>query len=160
MSLVVGQTLGSYRITGLLGEGGMGAVYRAHDTKLNRDVAIKVLLPAVARDPDRLARFKREAQTLAALNHSHIAQIYGLEERLDQSADSPSAESGPFLIMEFVDGETLADSLARTRPRGLPLDDALVIAKQIADALQIAHEQGVVHRDLKPANIKIRPDGT
>src|SRR5262249_47469757 len=140
---------GAYEIVSLLGEGGMGAVYRAHDPRLNRDIAIKVLLPDVANDPDRLARFRREAQVLAALNHTSIAQIYGLEESAD-------ARSTPFLAMEFVDGATLADRIATGRT---PIDDALPIARQIAEALRIAHEQNIIHRDLKPANIKVRRDG-
>ena len=125
----------------------MGEVYRARDTKLNRDVAIKVLLPAVANDPDRLARFSREAQVLASLNHPHIAQIYGLEDAGGLRA----------LVMELVEGPTLADRIARG---AIPLDEALAIAKQIAEALEAAHEQGIIHRDLKPANIKVREDGT
>ena len=125
----------------------MGEVYRARDSKLNRDVAIKVLLPAVANDPDRLARFSREAQVLASLNHSNIAAIYGLEDAGDVRA----------LVMELVEGPTLADRIARGP---MPIDEALPIARQIADALETAHEQGIVHRDLKPANIKVRDDGT
>src|SRR5437870_2763225 len=125
----------------------MGEVYRAHDTKLNRDVAIQVLLPAVANDPERLARFSREAQLLASLNHPHIAHIHGLEESSGVRA----------LVMELVDGPTLADRIAQGP---IPLAEALVIAKQVADALEAAHEQGIVHRDLKPANIKVREDGT
>ena len=124
----------------------MGEVYRARDTKLNRDVAIKVLLPAVANDPDRLGRFSREAQVLASLNHPNIAQIHGLEE-----SDGTRA-----LVMELVDGPTLAERIARGP---IPIDDALPIARQIAAALEAAHEQGIIHRDLKPANIKLRPDG-
>src|SRR5882757_7353205 len=136
-----------YRITSKLGEGGMGAVYRATDTKLHRDVAIKVLPPAFAADADRMARFQREAQVLASLNHPHIAAIYGLED-----ADGVKA-----LVMELVDGPTLADGIAQGP---IPVDEALPMAKQIADALEAAHEQGIIHRDLKPANIKVRPDGT
>src|SRR5262245_26329345 len=149
---MIGSTLGIYEIVSRLGEGGMGAVYRARDTKLNRDVALKVLLPDVANDPERLARFRREAQMLASLNHPNIAQIFGLEEG--------PAEAGPHdsaLVMELVDGPTLADRIARG---AIPVDEALPIAKQIADALEAAHEQGIVHRDLKPANIKVRNDGT
>jgi eukaryotic-like serine/threonine-protein kinase len=130
-----------------LGVGGMGEVYRARDTKLNRDVAIKVLLPAVASDPDRLARFSREAQVLASLNHPNIAHIHGLEEANGVTA----------LVLELVEGEDLAQRIARGP---VPLDEALPIAKQIADALEAAHQQGIVHRDLKPANIKQRPDGS
>src|SRR5204863_2553706 len=125
----------------------MGEVYRAHDSKLNRDVAIKVLIPAVASDPDRLARFSREAQVLAALNHPHIAHIHGLEEAGGVRA----------LVMELVEGEDLAERIARGP---IPLDEALPIARQIAEALEAAHEQGIIHRDLKPANIKVKPDGT
>ena len=142
-----GDRIGPYDILSALGAGGMGEVYRARDTKLNRDVAIKVLLPAVANDPDRLARFSREAQVLASLNHPNIAAIYGLEESGDIRA----------LVMELVEGPTLADRIAQG---AISLADSLPIAKQIADALEAAHEQGVVHRDLKPANIKVRDDGT
>src|SRR5437867_12440131 len=145
--LVTGSRLGCYEILSPLGVGGMGEVYRAHDTKLNRDVAIKVLLPAVANDPERLARFSREAQLLASLNHPHIAHIHGLEESSGVRA----------LVMELVDGPTLADRIAQGP---IPLAEALPIAKQIADALEAAHEQGIIHRDLKPANIKVREDGT
>src|SRR5262245_49874493 len=143
-SLASGAKLGSYQIVSLLGRGGMGEVYRARDTRLGRDVAIKILAPAFATDPDRLARFEREAQVLAALNHPHIGAIYGVE-------DFPAAKA---LILELVEGPTL------TEKRGLSLADALAIARQIADALEAAHEKGIVHRDLKPANVKIRPDGT
>ena len=147
MNLAAGQRLGPYEIVAPLGAGGMGEVYRAHDTKLNRDVAIKVLLPAVANDPDRLARFSREAQVLASLNHPNIAHIHGLEE-----ADGVTA-----LVLELVEGEDLAQRIARGV---IPLDEALPIARQIAAALEAAHEQGIIHRDLKPANVKVRPDGT
>jgi eukaryotic-like serine/threonine-protein kinase len=142
-----GQRIGSYQIEARIGAGGMGEVYRARDTKLNRHVAIKVLLPAVANDPDRLARFSREAQLLAALNHPHIAQIHGLEDAGGLHA----------LVMELVEGPTLADRIARG---AIPIDEALPIATQIAEALEAAHEQGIIHRDLKPANIKVREDGT
>ena len=125
----------------------MGEVYRARDTRLNRAVAIKVLLPGVAADQDRLARFNREAQHLAALNHPHIAQIYGVEDSGD----------GPALVMELVEGPTLAERIAQG---AIPMDEALPIAKQIAEAIEAAHERGIVHRDLKPANIKAGPDGT
>src|SRR6059058_4676200 len=125
----------------------MGQVYRARDSKLNRDVAIKILPDYFAADADRLARFTREAQTLAALNHPHIAHIHGLEESGGVRA----------LVMELVEGETLADRIARGP---IPVDEALPIARQIAGALEAAHEQGIIHRDLKPANIKLRPDGT
>src|SRR5262245_44276129 len=145
-----GILIGPYRIDTLLGSGGMGEVYRARDTKLNRDVAIKILPPAFANDPDRLARFKREAQVLASLNHPNIAAIYGFE-------DSGGTHA---LVLELVDGETLADRLGPPKGRPLPVAEALAIARQIADALEAAHEQGIVHRDLKPANIKVRDDGT
>src|SRR4051794_12667667 len=125
----------------------MGEVYRARDSKLNRDVAIKVLLPAVADDPDRLARFSREAQVLALLNHPNIAHIHGLEDAAGVRA----------LVMELVDGPTLADRIVQD---AIPMDEALSIARQVADALEAAHERGIVHRDLKPANIKVREDGT
>ncbi len=125
----------------------MGEVYRARDAKLNRDVALKILPDAFAGDPDRLARFTREAQTLASLNHTNIAHIHGLEESGDVRA----------LVMELVEGEDLAQWIARS---AIPLDEALPIARQIAEALEAAHEQGIIHRDLKPANIKVRPDGT
>jgi len=125
----------------------MGAVYRARDTKLGREVAIKVLLPSVANDPERLARFQREAQVLASLNHPNIAAIHGLE----------AAASTKALILELVDGPTVAERIAQG---ALPLDEALPIAQQIAEALEAAHDQGIIHRDLKPANIKVRPDGT
>src|SRR5476649_1568683 len=125
----------------------MGQVFRARDTKLDRDVAIKILPEAFADDADRLARFQREAKTLASLNHPHIAAIYGLEESGGMTA----------LVMELVEGEDLSQRIARG---AIPLDEALPIAKQIAEALEAAHEQGIVHRDLKPANIKVRADGT
>ena len=131
----------------MLGEGGMGAVYRARDTRLKRDVAIKVLLAEVAHDPERLARFEREAQILAQLSHPNIAAIFGVEQVGDTTA----------LVLEYVEGPTLADRIARGP---IPLDEALPIARQIAEALEAAHEQGIIHRDLKPANIKVRPDGT
>ncbi len=144
---MIETTIGAYRIVAKLGEGGMGEVYRARDSKLNRDVAIKVLPAAFATDIERLARFTREAQSLAALNHPNIATIYGVEESGAVRA----------LVMELVEGEDLSRLIARGP---LALDEALPIARQIADALEAAHEQGIVHRDLKPANIKVRPDGT
>ena len=147
MSVPTGSRIGPYEITEELGAGGMGEVYRATDTNLGRQVAIKVLPESVATDPDRLARFEREAKTLAALNHPNIAQIYGLER----------TGATPALVMELVDGETLADRIARGP---IPIDETLPIAKQIAEALEAAHEQGIIHRDLKPANIKVRSDGT
>src|SRR5262245_52775895 len=125
----------------------MGKVWRAHHVALNRDDALKVLPEAFASDPDRLARFRREAQVLASLNHPNIAHVYGLEH-----ADGVQA-----LVMELVEGPTLADRIAQGP---IPIDEALPIARQIAEALEAAHEQGIIHRDLKPANIKIRPDGT
>jgi eukaryotic-like serine/threonine-protein kinase len=146
MPLATGTRLGCYEITSAIGAGGMGEVYKARDTKLNRDVAIKVLLAAVGTDPGRLARFSREAQVLASLNHPNIGAIYGLE-----------AGDVPGLVMELVDGPTLAERIA-VGP--LHLGEALAIAAQIAEALEAAHERGVVHRDLKPANIKVRDDGT
>ena len=147
MSLQPGSRLGPYEVTALLGEGGMGKVWRAHHTALKRDDALKVLPDAFASDPDRLARFQREAQVLASLNHPNIAHVYGLEQ-----SDGVQA-----LVMELVEGPTLADRIAQGP---IPVDEALPIAKQIAEALEAAHEQGIIHRDLKPANIKVRPDGT
>ncbi len=142
MSLTPGTQLGSYEIVSLLGAGGMGEVYRAKDTRLGRDVALKTLPDSVTQDPERLARFRREAHVLAALNHQHIASIYGLEE----------ADRHRFLVLELVDGETLA---ARIQRGALPLDEAIAIAREIAEALESAHEKGIVHRDLKPANIAL-----
>jgi Tol biopolymer transport system component len=153
MSLSPGVRLGPYEIVAPLGVGGMGEVYRAHDTSLHRDVAIKVLPELFAGDPERLARFEREAQTLASLNHPNIAQIYGVEAL----PPAPGGHASRALIMELVEGEDLSVPIARGP---IPLADALPIARQIADALEAAHEQGIVHRDLKPANIKVRPDGT
>ena len=146
MALTSGTRLGPYEIIAPLGAGGMGEVYRARDPKLNRDVAIKVLPESVARDPDRLGRFKREAQVLASLNHPNIGHIYGFE-------DSDATHG---LVLELIDGPTLADLIARGP---LPLRQALQIARQIAEALDAAHEQGIVHRDLKPANVKVTPAG-
>ena len=192
MALTVGTRLGHYGVVALIGEGGMGQVWQATDTQLNRQVALKILPDAFAADPDRLARFNREAQILASLNHPNIAAIYGIEESDDTRA----------LVLELVEGPTLADLIAaRPSPQpssggrggdwtrrpatdgaaasfkraagslspgggegwgegGIPLDEALPIAKQIAEALEAAHEAGVIHRDLKPANIKVREDGT
>ena len=147
MTLVLGTRLGPYEIVAPLGAGGMGEVYRARDTKLDRDVAIKVLPELFISDAERVARFQREAKTLAALNHPHIAAIYGVEDR-----DGVRA-----LVLELVEGPTLADRIAQGP---ISLDDALSIARQIVEALEAAHEQGIVHRDLKPANIKLRPDGS
>jgi Tol biopolymer transport system component len=149
--VLAGTDFGPFRIESLVGEGGMGVVYRAHDTVLRRDVALKVLPPALARDADRTARFSREARVLAALNHPHIAAIYGFER-----GEGPAGDPIHALVLEFVDGPTLADRIARGP---LPLDEALSIARQIALAVEAAHEQGIVHRDLKPGNIKLRPDG-
>ncbi len=155
VSLRSGDRLGPYEVQSLLGAGGMGEVYQARDTKLDRDVAIKVLPDPLAGDAERLVRFEREAKVLASLNHPNIAQIYGLEE-----AD-PSAGSGhsgvKALVLELVEGPTLAERIARAP---IPLDEALRIATQITEALDAAHERGIVHRDLKPANIKVRDDGT
>jgi serine/threonine-protein kinase len=147
MSLTAGARLGGYEIGALIGQGGMGQVWRARDTRLNRNVALKILPEAFALDPERLARFKREAQVLASLNHPNIATIYGLEDTVGTYA----------LVLELVDGPTLADRIAQGP---IPLDEGFSIAHQIAEALEAAHEQGIVHRDLKPANIKLRPDGT
>jgi serine/threonine protein kinase/Tol biopolymer transport system component len=147
LALTPGIRLGVYDITAQIGEGGMGQVFRATDTKLKRQVAIKILPPAVAADAERLARFQREAEVLASLNHPNIAAIYGLEESGGMTA----------LVMELVEGEDLAQRITRG---AMPLDEALPIAKQIAEALEAAHEQGIIHRDLKPANIKVRADGT
>jgi serine/threonine protein kinase len=134
---LIGETIAHYRITAKIGEGGMGEGYRATDTKLDRDVALKILPPSFATDPDRMARFEREAKVLGSLNHPNIAQIYGVEHRA--------------LVMELVEGETL---------RGpLPIDTALDYARQMAEGLEAAHEKGIVHRDLKPANIKVTPQG-
>jgi serine/threonine-protein kinase len=157
VSLSPGTRLGVYEVTAKLGEGGMGEVYRATDSNLKRQVAIKVLPASVAGDADRLARFQREAEVLAALNHPNIAAIYGLEKTPDFTA----------LVMELVEGDDLSQRISRLRApgasagqAGMPLDEALPIAKQIAEALEAAHEQGIIHRDLKPANVKVRPDGT
>ena len=146
MALRPGTFLGPYEVTAQIGAGGMGEVYRATDTNLNRQVAIKVLPEAFALDAERLARFEREARTLASVNHPNIASVHGLER-----------SNGVALVMELVDGPTLADRIAEGP---IPWDEARPIAMQIADALDAAHEQGLVHRDLKPANVKVRPDGT
>src|ERR1700676_4786080 len=141
MPLSAGDKLGPYEILAPLGAGGMGEVYKARDIKLDREVAIKVLPSALARDPERLARFEREAKVLASLNHPNIAQIYGIEE----------SSTGRALVMELVPGQTLKCPL--------PLNEALRIAGQIAAALEAAHDKGIVHRDLKPANIMLTPEG-
>src|SRR5262245_6931547 len=146
MSITLGARIGPYEVTSLLGEGGMGVVFRAHDTKLQRDIALKLLPDHFANDPERLARFQREARILASLNHPNIAQIYGLEDSTPQRC----------IVMELVDGETLRERLRRGP---IPIDEALPIAKQIAVALEAAHEKGIIHRDLKPANVKITADG-
>src|SRR5215469_6012916 len=145
MALPAGVRLGSYEILGAIGAGGMGEVYRARDSKLGRDVAIKVLPEVFTRDAGRVLRFEREAKLLAALNHPNIAAIYGIEDSNGSLA----------LVMEYVDGPTLAD---RIRSGPIPMEEALPIARQIADALEYAHEHGVVHRDLKPANVKVTAD--
>ena len=146
MALAPGSHLGSYHVIALIGQGGMGEVYRARDTKLGRDVALKVLPDVFADDPERLARFQREARVLASLNHPNIASIYGLEESGDTRA----------LVLELVEGPTLAERIAQG---AIPVDEALPIARQIAEALEAAHEAGVIHRDLKPANVKVKADG-
>ena len=153
MALTLGARLGPYEIIAQIGAGGMGEVYRATDTNLGRDVALKVLPDTFAQDSERLARFEREAKTLASLNHSNIAIIHGFEK-------APGLRA---LVMELVEGPTLADRLAQgagLSAHALPIDETLAIAKQIAEALEAAHEQGIIHRDLKPSNIKLRPDGT
>ncbi|HWW87757.1 MAG TPA: serine/threonine-protein kinase, partial [Vicinamibacterales bacterium] len=147
MALIPGTRLGVYHITAQIGEGGMGQVYCATDTRLKRQVAIKILPPAVAADADRLARFQREAEVLASLSHPNVAGIYGLEESGGVTA----------LVMELVEGEDLSQRISRGP---IQIDEALPIARQIADALEAAHEQGIIHRDLKPANIKVKADGT
>jgi serine/threonine-protein kinase len=147
MSLAAGSRVGAYEIVAKIGQGGMGEVWRATDTRLKRQVALKVLPGAFVSDPERIARFQREAEVLAALNHSNIAQIYGIEEAGGVTA----------LVLELVEGSTLADRIAKG---SIPVEEALPIAKQIAEALEVAHEQGIIHRDLKPANIKVRDDGT
>ena len=145
MALSAGNRLGSYEIVCPLGAGGMGEVYRAHDSRLGRDVALKVLPAGLAADAERLARFEQEAKCLASLNHPHIACIYGVED----------SSGAPAIVMELVEGTTLAE---RIRKGPIPVDEALPIARQIADALEYAHERGIIHRDLKPANVKVTPD--
>ncbi len=144
---LVGRGIGSYVIEAWLGSGGMGDVYRARDRHLHRQVALKVLPEIFALDPDRLERFKREAQVLASLNHPNIAAIHGFEQ----------SEGLQALALELVEGRTLADRIAHGP---MPIDEALPIARQIAEGLEAAHEQGIVHRDLKPSNVAVRPDGT
>ena len=144
-SSLIGRQLGAYSIVSFLAKGGMGEVYRARDTKLKREVAIKILPEEFSRDRDRVARFQREAEVLASLNHPNIAAIYDLEE----------AEGARFLVLEFVEGETLAERIARG---SIPIEQALNIAKNICEALEVAHDKGITHRDLKPANVKLTPD--
>src|SRR5213596_3392862 len=146
MAITIGTHLGSVQITALLGRGGMGEVCRARDTKLKRDVAIKILPEEFSRDADRVSRFQREAEVLASLNHPNIAAIYDLQE----------ANGLRFIVLELVEGETLAERIKRGP---IPIDESLNIAKNICEALEAAHEKGVVHRDLKPANVKITPEG-
>src|SRR5688572_19065348 len=146
MALSPGFRLAAYEIVAKLGQGGMGEVYRARDMRLKRDVAIKVLPDGLTGDPDRLARFQREAELLATLNHPNIASIYGFEETASVNG----------IVLELVEGPTLADRIAG---RAIPIDEALAIARQVADALEAAHGKGIVHRDLKPANIKMTPGG-
>ena len=146
MNMTPGTKLGPYEIQTPIGKGGMGEVYRATDTKLRRDVALKFLPDHFLDDADRLSRFQREAQVLASLNHPNIAQVYGLEE----------SGNARCIVMELVEGETLADRIARGP---IPVEEALNIAHQIADGLEAAHERSIIHRDLKPANVKITPDG-
>src|SRR5262245_15540323 len=148
MALSAGTAFGSYQIISRLGAGGMGEVYRARDTKLNRDVAIKVLPNLVVGDSDRLARFEREAQLLASLNHPNVASIYGLEE----------STGVPALILELVEGPTLAERVDASG--AMSVDEAIEVARQMAVGLEAAHDKGIVHRDLKPANVKRTPDGT
>ena len=143
---MIGQTISHYKITEKIGEGGMGEVYRAEDTTLKREVAIKVLPEQFTQDAERLSRFRREAQILASLNHPNIAAIYGLEE----------ADGVRFLVLELVEGETLTERLSRGP---LALEEALKVCHQIAESLEAAHESDVIHRDLKPANVKITPEG-
>src|SRR6187455_2186677 len=145
--MLINETIGPFRVVEKIGAGGMGEVYRATDVRLKRQVAIKILPSALAADPDRLARFQREAEVVASLNHPNVAAVYGLEDAAGVKA----------LVMELVEGPTLADRIAQG---AIPIDEALALAKQIAEALEAAHGQGIIHRDLKPANIKVREDGT
>src|SRR5262245_37577212 len=151
MPLSTGTRIGAYEVVATIGAGGMGEVYRARDTRLGRDVALKILPDSLNNVPDRLARFEREARALAALNHPHIAQIYGVEEFRGSAAGA--ADSRVALVIELIEGDDLSVRLSRGP---LPVDTAVGIARQIADALDAAHERGIIHRDLKPANIKVR----
>jgi len=171
---MIGTTLDHYRIVEQIGAGGMGEVYRAEDTRLGREVAIKVLPEDVAEDPQRLARFEREAKLLASLNHQNIATLFGLETAIPSGAETEMGTGGnsklktqnsklpagagdvTFLVMELVEGEDLA---ARIKRGPIPVDDALEIARQIAEGLEAAHEKGIIHRDLKPANVMLSPEG-
>jgi serine/threonine-protein kinase len=159
---LVGRRLGVYQVLALLGAGGMGEVYRARDTRLGRDVALKVLPREFSDHPDRLARFEREARALAALNHPHIATIHGVED-VELSIGTGPSTAVHALVLELIEGDTLAARIYQSGGRqgvgGLPIDDAVTIARQIAEALEAAHEKGIIHRDLKPANVKITPDG-
>src|SRR4029453_10751600 len=148
---LAGRRLGVYQIEARIGAGGMGEVYRAHHTRPGRDIAIKILPHGFSADPNRLARFEREARVLAVLNHPNIGAVYGFEEDVTETGETVRG-----IVLELIEGETLSE---RTRRGPLPIGEALVIAKQMADALDAAHEKGIVHRDLKPANIKIAPDG-
>ncbi|MEJ2581406.1 MAG: serine/threonine-protein kinase [Acidobacteriota bacterium] len=165
---MIGTTLAHYKVTAALGEGGMGQVWRAEDEKLGREVALKVLPEEFAKDPERMARFEREAKVLASLNHPNIATLYGLETvgtagnsklKTQNSKLTSDAEASEvtFLAMELVEGEDLSERIKRGP---VPIEEATAIALQIAEALEAAHDQGIVHRDLKPANIKLRPDST
>src|SRR5438477_7181993 len=146
MTLTSGTKLGSYEIVAPLGKGGMGEVYRARDTKLKREVAIKIMPDEFARDAERVSRFQREAEVLASLNHPHIAAIHHLEE----------FKGSRLLVLELVEGDTLADRISRGP---IPVHESLLITKQIAEALEAAHEKGIIHRDLKPANVKLSDEG-
>ena len=164
MALASGAKLGPYEILAPIGAGGMGEVYRASDTRLDREVAIKVLPDLFSRDPERVARFQREAKVLASLNHPNIASIYGFETDGDpqsSTSQTPGQEPAPrtaihFLVMELVEGDTLSE---RLKVGPMPVEDALSVGKQMAEALEAAHERGVIHRDLKPANVKVTPEG-
>src|SRR5512136_1781534 len=159
MSLAPGSRIGPYEVLDLLGAGGMGEVYRARDTQLKREVALKILPADVAGDPDRLARFQREAELLAALNHPHIAQIHGLAETVSApgaAQDGPTPGPTRALVMELVEGPTLAERIGQG---AVPMAEALPLARQLAEALEYAHEHGIIHRDLKPANVKLTSDG-